>query len=251
MRKFAHELVTLKPDCILGHSTPVVTELMKVTKSIPTVFVMISDPIASGFVTSMARPGGNMTGFTILQPTITGKYLELLREMMPRLSRAAIMYNPQSVPAAGAFFVRPFMESASAFKVKPIVAEVHSPAEIERTITELGTHSGSCLLTVPDNFLTTHRHLVIALTEKFSIPAVYPYRYFAEAGGLQSYGVDSVNMFLRATDYVSRVLRGARPADLPVQAPIKFELVINMRTARRLGLVVPRVLLAGADGLIE
>ena len=251
MQAFAKELAVLKPDCIVGHSTPVVTALMRSTRTIPIVFVSVSDPIGSGFVASMARPGGNMTGFTILQATITGKYLSMLREMMPRVARVAIMYNPDSAPGAGTFFLRPFIDSSAEFKVKPITAQVHNATEIERAIAELASEPGSGLIVMPDNFTTLHRKLIISLAARFHIPAFYPYRYFAEAGGLLSYGVDAVDLFRRSAEYVSRILQGTKPADLPVQAPTKFELVINLRTAKALGLVVPKILLAGADVVIE
>jgi putative ABC transport system substrate-binding protein len=251
MQTLAKELVELKPDCILGQSTPVTDVLMRTTRAIPIVFVAVSDPIGSGFVASMARPGGNITGFTVLHATIAGKYLEILKEMVPQLARAAIMYNPSSVPAGGKFFSRPFIDSATKLKVRPITAEVHDRSEIENAVMELGRESGSGLILVPDNFMSVHRDLVISLTAQFGIPAIYPYRYFAEAGGLVSYGVDAIDQFRRASDYVSRILRGAKPADLPVQAPIKFELVINLKTAKALGLVIPRILLAGAEEVIE
>jgi putative tryptophan/tyrosine transport system substrate-binding protein len=248
---FAKELVELKPDCILGHSTPVVAALMRSTRTIPIVFVAVADPIGSGFVATMARPGGNITGFTMLRATITGKHISLLREMVPQLARVAIMYNPDAAVGGSTFFLRPFIESATKSKVRPITAEVHVPSEIENAITKLGSESGSGLIVVSDNFITVHRELIISLTAQFRIPAIYPYRYFAEAGGLVSYGVDAVDLFRRSSEYVSRILRGARPADLPVQAPTKFELVINLRTAKALGLVIPKILLAGADAVIE
>ena len=251
MQAFAKELVELKPDCIVGHSTPVVTALMHATRAIPIVFVSVSDPIGSGFVASVARPGGNITGFTILHASIAGKYLAMLKEMVPQLARVALMYNPNSVPDSGTFFSRPFIESAAKYKVRAIIAQVHDPAEIENTITKLGGETGSGLVLVPDNFTTVHRELIISLTARFRIPAIYPYRYFAEAGGLLSYGADARDLFRRASEYVSRILRGAKPADLPVQAPTKFELVINLGTAKALGLVIPRVLLASADQVIE
>jgi len=224
---------------------------MQATWTIPIVFVAVSDPIGSGFVASMARPGRNITGFTVLHASVAGKYLEMLKEMVPQLARVAIMYNPNSVPADGKFFSRPFIESATKLKVRPITAEVHDPSEIENAITKLGTESGSGLVVVPDNFVSVHRDLIISLTAQFRIPAIYPYRYFAEAGGLVSYGVHAIDQFRRASEYVSRILRGAKPADLPVQAPTKFELVINLKTAKALGLVIPRILLAGADQVIE
>jgi putative tryptophan/tyrosine transport system substrate-binding protein len=251
MQVLAKELVELKSDCILGHSTPVTTALMRATRTVPIVFVAVSDPIGSGFVASMARPGGNITGFTILHATVVGKYITLLKEMMPQLVRVAIIYNPGSVPGGGAFFSRPFVDSATKLHVKPITAQVHNSAEIESAITRLGSEPGSGLVLVPDNFITLHRELIISLAAKFRIPAVYPYRYFAEAGGLLSYGVDAIDLFRRSAEYVSRILRGAKAADLPVQAPTKFELVINLKTARALGLVVPRILMASADEMIE
>jgi putative ABC transport system substrate-binding protein len=251
MQALAQELVELKPDCILAQSTPVTNALMRATRTIPIVFVAVSDPIGSGFVASMARPGGNITGFTVLHATIAGKYLEMLKEMVPQLVHAAIMYNPNSVPAGGKFFSRPFVESATKLKVRPVTAEVHDKSEIENVITKLGGESGSGLVLVPDNFMSVHRDLIISLTAQFRIPAIYPYRYFAEAGGLVSYGVHAVDQFRRAAEYVSRILRGTKPADLPVQAPTKFELVINLRTAKALGIVIPRILLAGAEQVIE
>jgi putative ABC transport system substrate-binding protein len=251
MQALAKELVELKPDCILAQSTPVTAALMRATRTIPIVFVAVSDPIGSGFVASMARPVGNITGFTVLHASIAGKYLEMLKEMVPRLARATLMYNPNSVPAGGTFFSRPFHEAATKLKVRPITAEVHDPSDIENALTNLGRESGSGLILVPDNFMSVHRDLIISLTAQFRIPAIYPYRYFAEAGGLVSYGVDAIDQFRRASEYVSRILRSAKPADLPVQAPTKFELVINLRTAKALGLVIPRILLAGAEQVIE
>ena len=251
MQALAKELVELKPDCILAQSTPVTAALMRATRTIPIVFVAVSDPIGSGFFASMARPVGNITGFTVLHASIAGKYLEMLKEMVPQLVRVAIMYNPNSVPAGGRFFSRPFHEAATKLKVQPITAEVHDNSAIENAITTLGRESGSGLILVPDNFMSVHRDLIISLTAEFRIPAIFPYRYFAEAGGLVSYGVDAIDQFRRASEYVSRILRGTKPADLPVQAPTKFELVINLRTAKELGLVIPRILLAGAKQVIE
>ena len=245
------ELVRLKVDVMVVAATPGNLVAKAATDTIPIVFVAVSDPIGSGFVASMARPGGNITGFTVLHASIAGKYLEILKEMVPLLARVAIMYNPNSVPAGGKFFSRPFIESATKFKVRPIIAEVHDPSEIENALTKLGRESGSGLILVPDNFMSVHRDLIVSLTTQFRIPAIYPYRYFAEAGGLASYGVHAIDQFRRASEYVSRILRGAKPADLPVQAPTKFELVINLKTAKALGLVIPRILLAGAEQVIE
>ena len=248
MQALAKELVELKSDCIVGHSTPVVTALMQATRTIPIVFVSVSDPIGSGFVASMARPGGNMTGFTIFPATITGKYLSILKEMMPQLARVAILYNADY---ARSFFLSPLVGAAREFKVQPITAQVRNPAEIESAIAKLGGEPGSGLIVMPENFTSVHRQLIISLAAQFRIPTIYPYRYFADEGGLLSYGVDTLDLFRRAAEYASRILRGAKPADLPVRAPTKFELVINLKTARALGLVIPRILLASADQVIE
>jgi ABC-type uncharacterized transport system substrate-binding protein len=251
MQALAKELVGLKPDCILGHSTPVVTALMQATRTIPIVFVSIADPVGSGFAASMARPAGNMTGFTIFPATITGKYLSMLKEMVPQLVRVAIIYNPDTAPATDTFFLTPFTDAARESKIQPITAQVRNPAEIESAIAKLGGESKSGLIVMPDNFVSVHRKLIISLAAQFRIPTIYPYRYFAEEGGLLSAGVNTSDLFRHAGEYVSRILRGAKPADLPVQAPTKFELVINLKTAKALGLVVPRILLAGADQVIE
>jgi putative tryptophan/tyrosine transport system substrate-binding protein len=251
MQALATELAALKPDCILAHSTPVVAALMQVTQTIPIVFVAVADPVGSGFVASVARPGGNATGFTILSATITGKYLSILRQLSPRLASVAIIYNPDSLPNAMAFFLQPFIDAAKKIEVEPITAEVRNAADIENAVAALGDKPGSGLIVTPDNFTAVHREVFISLAAEFRIPTIYPYRYYAEAGGLLSYGLDAVDLFKRSSDYVSRILRGAKPADLPVQAPTKFEMVINLKTAKALGLSVPRILLVGADTVIE
>jgi putative tryptophan/tyrosine transport system substrate-binding protein len=251
MLSMSKEIVGLHPDAIIGHSTPVVAALHQTTLTIPIVFVAVGDPIGSGFVASMARPGGNITGFTVLQQTMAGKYLSILRELNPQLTRVALMYNLDSFPAGGASYMPAFMESAKEYRLTAITTEVHSPAEIETAMADLGAAPGSALIVFAGNFTTLHRELIISQANRLGIPAIYPYRYFADQGGLLSYGVDVLDLFRRAPDYVDRILQGAKPAELPVQAPRKFELVINLRTARAIGLVVPRILLAGADALIE
>ena len=251
MRAFAEELATLKPDCIAGQSTPVIEALLRVTRTIPIVFVAVTDPIGSGFVSSIARPGGNVTGFTVFQGKMTGKYLSILRELIPQLSSAAIIYNPTTAPGAKAVFLPAFIEAATYYKIEPITFQVHSEAEIERGFSQLSGRRDVGLIVMPDNFTALNRELLITLAARYRIPAIYPYRYFAEAGGLLSYGVDAPDLFRRAAGYVSRILRGASPAELPVQAPIKFQLAINLRTAKDLGLTVLKILIAGAEGLIE
>jgi ABC-type uncharacterized transport system substrate-binding protein len=251
MLAVAQEFAALRLDCILAQTTPVAAALLRTIRTTPIVFVAVTDPVGSGFVQSMSRPGGNATGFTVLQASITGKYLAILKELVPQLSKVAIVYNPDSAPQAGVYFLQPFLDAAKEFRVEPITAQVHDVAEIESALAALGAAPGSGLIVMPDNFTTLHREQFISLAAKFRIPAIYPYRYFAEDGGLLSYGVDAVDMFRRSADYVNRILHGAKPADLPVQAPNKFELVINLKTARALGLVVPRILLAGADAVVE
>jgi len=247
----SRELVALQPDVIIAHSTPVLAELLQATRTIPIVFVVVSDPVGSGFVASLARPGGNVTGFSVLRPTITGKYLSILRELKPTIARVDLMYNPESVPGGGAPYMPAFVESAETYGVTPVAAEVHSASDIEKVMATLGAVLDGALIVLPDNFTTVHRQLIIALAAQFRVPAIYSYRYFAEEGGLLSYGVDVLDLFRRAPGYVDRILRGDSPANLPVQEPMKFELVINLKTAHALGLTVPRLLLASADVFIE
>jgi ABC-type uncharacterized transport system substrate-binding protein len=182
MQALAKEMLELKPDCILAHSTPVVTALMQATRTIPIVFVSVTDPVGSGFVASMGRPAGNMTGFTIFPATITGKYLSMLKEMVPQLVRVAIIYNPDSAPAAGTFFSTPFADAAKEFNVQPITAQVRNPAEIESAIAKLGSEPNSGLIVMPDTFTAVHRKLIISLAAQFRIPTIYPYRYFCRGG---------------------------------------------------------------------
>lgn len=251
MRAFAKELVALRPDCILAHSTPVSAELMQITRTIPVVFVSVSDPIGSGFVASMARPGGNMTGFTIEQATITSKQLSILKELVPQLVQVVALYNPGTAPGGGSVFLPSFVSAAAELNIKPINAQVSNAADIERVIRGAATESASGMVVMPDNFTTFYRTPIISLAAEFRIPTIYPYRYFVEDGGLLSLGVDAVDLFRRASDYVDRILRGASPSELPVQRPNKVELAINLKTANALHLEVPRILLAGADTVIE
>lgn len=250
-RKLAQDLLALQPDIIVGHSTPVVAALARATRTIPIVFVVVADPVGSGFAASVARPGGNITGFTNLDAEITGKLLTILKQIDPSLSRAQLIFNPDTVASSALYYTRAFELAAPAFAVEPLIAQVHSTAEIERSMGELAKKSGSGLIVVPDNFTAVNRQVIISLAAQWRIPTIYAYRFFVEEGGLISYGVDLIDLFRRAPEYVSRILRGESPANLPIQAPTKFELVINLRTAKALDLLVPRILLAGADALIE
>jgi putative ABC transport system substrate-binding protein len=251
MRAFAKELVDLQVDVLVGHSTPVVGQLVRATQTIPVVFVVVADPVGSGFVESISRPGGNATGFTNLAPTITGKLLTILKQIAPDMKRVALLFSPDASIGAGSLFLKPLQTAGPSFSVKVISAPARAPGDIEKLMTDLAAEPHNGLIVMPDNFTTMHRKSIISLAERLRIPAVYPYRFFADAGGLLSYGVDVPDLFRRSSDYVSRILRGQAPGELPVQAPTKFELAINLKTAKALGLTVPRILLAGADALIE
>jgi ABC-type uncharacterized transport system substrate-binding protein len=249
--KFAKELVELRPDLIVAHSSPVVTTLLGQTRSIPIVFAAISDPIGEGFVASFARPGGNVTGFTNFESSMTGKWVELLKEIAPEVTRVAFLFNPQMAAGGGSYFLRPIDAAASTHKVKAVMALVHDDDEIEAAFSALVREPGAGVILLPDIFTVVHHEQVIALAERYRVPTVYSYRSMVERGGLISYGVDINNLFERAATYIDRILKGAKPADLPVQAPTKFELVINQKTAKALGLNVPPTLLVRADEVIE
>jgi len=251
LHSFTREIVAARPDCILAHSTGACADLRELTRKIPIVFVSVADPVGSGFVASMARPGGNMTGFTLQAPSITSKYLSILKELVPGLVQVAALYNAGSAPGGGSSFLPSFDGAAVDFGVRAINAQVSNDDDIERTMKQIAAEPASGVIVMPDNFTTYYRATIIALADRFRIPTIYPFRYFVEEGGLLSLGVDGADLFTRAADYVDRVLRGANPADLPVQAPTKLELAINLKTANAQGVKISRVLLAGADTVIE
>jgi putative tryptophan/tyrosine transport system substrate-binding protein len=250
MRAQAAELVSLKPDVIVGASTPVVVALRAESRAIPILFVQVFDPVVAGFVTSLARPGANLTGITNFEFTMGGKWLEILKEISPQLTRVAVLYNPKTAPYAG-LLLRSIAVAAPSFAVDPTDNPVQDVAEAERAIDALAQKSNGGLLVLPDVSNLVHRDRIIARTAKHRLPAVYPFRFFAISGGLVSYGTDAVDVHRQVASYVDRVLRGTKPEDLPVQAPAKFELVINLKTAKALGLNVPLPLLARADEVIE
>jgi putative ABC transport system substrate-binding protein len=249
--KFAKELVELRCDVIVAHSSPVVATLLGQTRNIPIVFVSISDPIGEGFVASFARPGGNVTGFTNFESSMTGKWVELLKDIAPELTRVAFLFNPQATAGGGSYFLRPIDDAASTLKVKSVMALVHDDDEIEAAFAALAREPGAAAVLLPDIFTVAHHQRVIALAESYRVPTVYSYRFMVERGGLISYGVDIGNLFERAAAYVDRILKGEKPADLPVQAPTKYQLAINLKTAKALGLDVPASVLARADEVIE
>src|SRR6516164_8637679 len=227
--KFAKELVELQPEVLLAPSSPVVTTLLGQTRNIPIVFVSISDPIGEGFVASFAHPGGNVTGFTNFESSMTGKWVELLKDIAPDLTRVAFLFNPQATAGGGSYFLRPIDAAASTLKVKSVMALVHDDDEIEAAFAALAREPGAGAVLLPDIFTAAHHQQVISFAERYRVPTVYSYRFMVEQGGLMSYGVDINNLFERAATYVDRMLIGTKPADLPVQAPTKFELVINQR----------------------
>jgi putative ABC transport system substrate-binding protein len=249
--KFAKELVELRPDVIVARSTPVVATVLGQTRSIPLVFVSISDPIGEGFVASLAHPAGNVTGFTNFESSMTGKWVELLKQIAPDVTRVVFLFNPQVAAGGGSYFLRAVDAAVSTLRVQANMALVHDDEEIEGAFTALASEPGIGVVLLPDIFTVAHHGLVVALAARYHVPTVYPYRFMAEHGGLISYGVDIDDLFERAATYVDRILKGENPADLPVQAPTKFELVINQKTAKALGLTVPYTLLAGAEEVIE
>jgi putative ABC transport system substrate-binding protein len=245
----ARELVGLQPDIILTIGAPPTAAVQCETRTIPIVFVIVADPVAIGLVPNLNQPGGNITGFAVLEPPLAGKWLELLSEIAPGLKRAAIMFNPD-FPAPSTF--RPSLETAArALKVEPIIAPVHSDAEIEAAIMALGREPGVGLGVPGDAFTVAHRAAIISAAARNNIPAVYSLPSFARDGGLLSYGADLVDRFRRAASYVDRILRGEKPGDLPVQFPTKFEMVVNRKTAKALGLAIPPSILVRADEVIE
>jgi putative ABC transport system substrate-binding protein len=250
MRIDAAELVALRPDVIVGISTPVTNALAQATKSLPIIFLNVSDPVGSGFVQSFARPGGNLTGFSFFEPGMSGKCMELLKEIYPRLAEVSVPFNPRTAINSG-YFLRSVQEAATALGITALATEIRDIAELNRAIEAAGTRANGGLLIVPDPFTVAHRKLIVSLAERLHIPAAYPFRVFVKDGGLLSYGADSLDQCRRAASYVDRVLRGAKVTDLPVQAPTKFELVINLKTAKALGLDVPLHMQQLADEVLE
>jgi putative ABC transport system substrate-binding protein len=250
MRGFAKELVALQPDLLLSSTTPTTSALLQQTRTIPIVFAIVADPIGSGFVASFARPGGNVTGFIFTEQTMAGKWLELLKEIAPHVTRVAMLFNPASATYAQ-YWLNPFKAAAPSFGVEPTLAPIHDISELESVIAAQAREPNAGLIAMPDSFADAHRVEITSLAARYRLPAVYPFRHFAEAGGLLSYGVDRTDNFRRAAAYVDRILKGEKPAELPVQAPVKFELVINLKTAKAIGLDVPLHLQQLADEIIE
>jgi putative ABC transport system substrate-binding protein len=251
VRDYAKELVGLKPDLIVAETTPALKAVADQTATIPIVFIGVTDPVSNGFVSELARPGGNITGFTNFEATMGGKWIELLKKIAPSSARVGVIFNPDTAPGGGGFFLRSVAASAPALQAEVLPFPVRSEDEIERALAGLGREPGGGLIVMLDVFMAVHRPAIIAQAAANRVPTIFPWRFGATDGGLVSYGVDVADLHRRAAAYVDRILKGANPADLPVQLPTKFELVINLKTARALGIEVSPTLLATADEIIE
>ena len=251
MQTLAKELIVLQPDVIFARSTPVMAALLKQTRTIPLVFAVVSDPVGEGFVASLARPGGNATGFTNAESSLTGKWLGLLKEIMPSINRVAFIFDPKVAPGGGSYYTKLVESAAPSFAMAPTAVSVHDAVGIERAIGDFANKPDGGLLVLPDATTNLHRELIIALAARYRVPAVYAFRYIAAEGGLMSYGVDIVELFRRAATYVDRILKGAKPADLAVQLPEKFQFTINLKTAAAMGLKIPTSLQLIANEMIE
>jgi putative tryptophan/tyrosine transport system substrate-binding protein len=249
IRKFAAELVALAPDIILSTGSSSVAALQQATRSVPIVFVTVVDPVSSGFVDTLARPGGNITGFALFEYSISGKWLQLLKEIAPRMTRAAVIRDPALTAGGGQLGVIQAVAPSVGVEVTPV--NVRDAGEIERAITAFARLPNGGLVVTGSTLAGVHRHLIIALAARYRLPAVYSLRYLVADGGLISYGPDQIDQYRQAAGYVDRILKGEKPADLPVQTPTKYELFINLKTAKALGLDVPPTLLARADEVIE
>jgi putative ABC transport system substrate-binding protein len=251
LHTLAKELIGLQPDVLLASSTPTTAALARETQTIPIVFTLVGDPISSCFVASLSHPGGNITGFSVIEASIASKSVELLRELAPGIKRVALMFNPDTAPIVNSIVMPVFETAAKSFNIAPIAAPVHSDAEIETLITSLGREPGGALFGGPDNFLTNHRTTIISLAAHNHLPTVFANPVLARDGGLVSYGADFQDNFGRSASYVDNILRGAKPSELPVQMPVKYLLILNLKTAKALGITVPQTLLVAADVVIQ
>jgi putative ABC transport system substrate-binding protein len=249
MRRNIEELIALAPDVIVATAITSVEPLLQATRTVPVVFVLVPDPVGAGFVDSLARPGGNVTGFTQFEYSMSVKWLELLKQLAPSVTRAAVLRDPTVTSGIGQFGA--IQGAAASFGVEVVPLGVRDGSDIERVIAAFAREANDGLIVTTGGLTTLHRVLIAALAARHRLPAVYPARFFATAGGLISYGSDRIEPYRRAAGYVDRILKGEKPADLPVQAPTKYETVINLKTAKALGLEIPATLLARADEVIE
>jgi putative ABC transport system substrate-binding protein len=249
-RQSANELLALAPDVILSQNTPPTATLLEQTRSVSVVFVIVTDPVGSGFVKTLSRPGTNATGFTIMEPTTAGKWMELLKEIAPQIKRAGLLFNPKTAPFAD-YWLRPFNAAATSLGVEPAAVKVDSESDLETAFAAQAKDTNAGMIVMPDGFLNVYRAQIVTLASRYRVPTVYPWRFFTELGGLMSYGFDQRDSFRTAAVYVDRILKGEKPGDLPVQAPTKYELVINRKAARALDLNVPLSLIGRADDVIQ
>jgi putative ABC transport system substrate-binding protein len=251
LHTFAKELIGLKPDVLVASSTPTTTALARQTQTIPIIFTLVADPVGNRFVASLSHPGGNITGFSVLEASVASKSFELLRELAPDIKRVAMMFNPDTAPIVNSMFMPVFETTAKSFNIAPIAAPVHSDAEIETFITSLGRDPGGAIFGGPDSFITNHRATIISLAARNNLPTVFENPVFVRDGALVSYAADFRDNFGRSARYVDNILRGAKPSELPVQMPVKYLLSINLKTAKALGITVPQTLLVAADEVIQ
>jgi putative ABC transport system substrate-binding protein len=251
MQSLAKELVDLQPDAILAGSTPATALVQRMTRRIPIIFAAVADPVGDGFVASLARPGGNLTGFIHAEGSMGGKWLELLVGIAPGIKRAAILFNPDTAPDHGSYFLPSFEQACRSLKIEPIPAAAHNDAEIEMAISAIARKPGGGLVAMSDGFTVGHGHTIILSAARNKVPAIYWNVIFPREGGLLSYGADFADIYRRSASYVDRVLRGAAPSELPVQLPTKFTMILNTKTAKALGLAVPQSILLRADEVIE
>ena len=252
MQTLAKELVALSPDLLVGVTTQVVSALQRETRTIPIVFAVVSDPVGSGFVASLPRPGGNITGFVNLESSLSGKWIEILKEIRPGAAHALLMYNPETAPYFE-YYLQPFEAAARSSGIEPIATPVHTTEDIKSAIKNIANRLDTGLVVMPDVFTGLQRTyaLIISLAAENRVPTIYPYRYMVEPGGLISYGIDILDLYRRSAGYVDRILKGAKPAELPVQLPTRFELALNLKTAKALGIEISPTLLASADQVVE
>jgi putative tryptophan/tyrosine transport system substrate-binding protein len=250
IQAYAKELVRAAPDVIAGSGTPITAALKQATDTVPIVFNVVNDPVGQGFVATMSHPGGNLTGFTFIDFPLIGKWLQMLKEIAPNVRRITLMFNPDTAPFYPVF-LREFGAAPTSLAVELSASAVHNEAEIEAAILALAREPGAGLIAAPDAFINTRRHLIMALVDRHRLPAIYGFRQFVTEGALLSYGPDTSDIVRRSTSYIDRILKGEKVAVLPVQAPSKYDLVINLKTAKALGLDVPPTLLARADEVIE
>jgi putative ABC transport system substrate-binding protein len=250
-QQLAKELVALQPDLMLAQSTPTTAALLQQTSTIPIIFFSVGDPVGEGFVAGLPRPGRNATGFINMEASMSGKWLELLKEIMPSVTRVAILFNPATAPRGGSYYFDPFKAAGQSLRLETVAALVHDTSELESVIAAQASAPNTGLVVMSDVFPLVHRTEITRLVARYRLPTVYPYREFAQVGGLLSYGNDLRDNYRRAATYTNRVLHGERPSELPVEVPVKFELVINLKAAKALGLTIPDSFLLRADEVIE